>query len=137
MHTCISAVTKNEARVSESLQKMDDEQAAREALATARQAKLAAAFTRGGGEALHTSLAQQARAAEERTLRQAARCEADQAAKAQRDRAAKIRRNREYITGLNAQVLLYSTMDSYAPRRIGVDALGQQHAAAVRTGSVS
>jgi hypothetical protein len=88
---------------------MDEEHAAREKRTADRQAKQAAAFKRGGGDELCTTLKQQAQAEEERTQRHAAEYEATQAEKDRRDREAKIHRRRDFVAGLIAQVLRQQT----------------------------
>lgn len=96
------------------LQRMDEEQAARDAAVAARAAKLEAAFRRGGGDALCASLEEAARADEARAARQAAQHEAESAAAAARAKAERTKKEREQVAGLDTQVRCFPQ-----PKRLG------------------
>ena len=86
------------------VQRMDQEQAARDATVAQRQARLEAAYRRGGGDALCASLVEQARKDAERAAAQAAAREAADAAAVQKKRAEAAARTKEQIACLDQQV---------------------------------
>ena len=86
------------------MQRMDEEQAARDAAVAARAAKLDAAFRRGGGDALCASLEEAAHKAEARAALQAEQHEAAAASAALKAKKERARKEQEQIAALDKQV---------------------------------
>lgn len=83
---------------------MHEQQAARDRAVTQRKVKLDKAFKAGGGEALCSSLKEQAAADGARAERQAAEYEEVQQQKAKRECAARALRAADHIAALDRQV---------------------------------
>lgn len=96
------------------MQRMDAEQAARDAAVEERKAKLEEAFRRGGGDALSASLAERALADEKRAAEQQAAYAAEQQAREHDRQKQRDDRTREQLSVLKLQVCRHTDVHSHA-----------------------